>query len=249
MRVSPELSLKKADRPADTHPAMHLLSHDRPSTARNGRHSAAPIDRPLTAINDRHSAAPNDRPLTAINDRHSAAPNDRPLTAINDRQSAAPIDRPTTGVNLRRLAFATNAPIQLLDITDDVAAAVRSTGIRDGIVTIVSRHTTTAVRIQEAEPLLMEDLLTFLRRLAPSNVHYQHNDFRIRTHHMHDDESPNGHSHCLQFLLGTSEAVPVMDGELLLGEWQRIFLVELDGPRAKREVLVQTVGTTDSQAA
>ena len=153
-----------------------------------------------------------------------------------------PTDRPTTAVNMRRLAFATTEPIQFVDITDDVAAAVRSTGVRDGIVTIVSRHTTMAVRIQEDEPLLLEDLLSFLRRLAPSNVHYQHNDFRVRTHHMHDDESPNGHSHCLQFLLGTSETVPVMDGELLLGQWQRIFLVELDGPRPKREVLIQTVG-------
>jgi len=151
-------------------------------------------------------------------------------------------DRPTTAVNMRRLAFETTEAIQFVDITDEVADAVRSTGVKDGIVTIVSRHTTMAVRIQEAEPLLLEDLLGFLRRLAPSNVHYQHNDFRIRTHHMHDDESPNGHSHCLQFLLGTSETVPVMDGELLLGQWQRIFLVELDGPRAKREVLVQTVG-------
>ena len=151
-------------------------------------------------------------------------------------------DRPATAVNMRRLAFTTTEPIQLVDVTDDVAAAVRSTGVRDGIVTIVSRHTTMAVRIQEAEPLLLNDLLHFLHKLAPSNAHYQHNDFRIRTHHMHDGESPNGHSHCLQFLLGTSETVPVVDGELALGEWQRLFLVELDGPRPKREVLIQTVG-------
>jgi secondary thiamine-phosphate synthase enzyme len=153
--------------------------------------------------------------------------------------------RPTTTVNMRRLAFKTDEAIQFVDITDQVAEAVASTGMRDGIVTVVSRHTTMAVRIQEAEPLLLEDLMGFLRRLAPSNVHYQHNDFRIRTHHMHDDESPNGHSHCLQFLLGTSETVPVMDGELLLGQWQRIFLVELDGPRSKREVLIQVVGVAE----
>ena len=157
--------------------------------------------------------------------------------------------RPTTAVNMRRLAFETSEPIQFVDITNEVAAAVRATGVTDGIVTIVSRHTTMAVRIQEAEPLLLEDLLGFLRRLAPANVHYQHNDFRVRTHHMHDDESPNGHSHCLQFLLGTSETVPIENGELLLGEWQRIFLVELDGPRAKREVLVQTVGVAEDYAA
>jgi secondary thiamine-phosphate synthase enzyme len=154
-------------------------------------------------------------------------------------------DRPTTAVNMRCLAFETTEPIQFLDITDEVASAVRGTGVRNGIVTVVSRHTTMAVRIQEAEPLLLEDLLEFLRRLAPSNVHYQHNDFRSRTHHMHEDESPNGHSHCLQFLLGTSETVPIMEGELLLGQWQRIFLVELDGPRPKREVLIQVVGVAD----
>jgi len=146
---------------------------------------------------------------------------------------------------MRRMVVETHEPIQFVDITDEVADTVRASGLRNGIVTVVSRHTTAAIRIQEAEPLLLEDLLGFLRRLAPSNVHYQHNDFRIRTHHMHDDESPNGHSHCLQFLLGTSESMPVMDGELMLGEWQRIFLVELDGPRAKREVLIQTVGASD----
>jgi secondary thiamine-phosphate synthase enzyme len=169
---------------------------------------------------------------------------DRPADTSSDMQLASRT-RPTTAVNMRRLSFETREPIQFLDITDEIAEVVRSTGVVNGIVTIVSRHTTMAVRIQEAEPLLLEDLLGMLRRLAPADVHYRHNDFRIRTHHMHDDESPNGHSHCLQFLLGTSETVPLMDGELMLGEWQRIFLVELDGPREKREVLVQTVGVTE----
>jgi secondary thiamine-phosphate synthase enzyme len=166
---------------------------------------------------------------------------DRPADTSSEMQLLSR-NRPETAVNMRRVAFATTEPIQFVDVTDDVARAVRSTGVQNGIVTIVSRHTTMAVRIQEAEPLLLEDLLSFLRRLAPANVHYQHNDFRIRTHHMHPGESPNGHSHCLQFLLGTSETVPVEDGQLVLGEWQRIFLVELDGPRPKREVLIQTVG-------
>ena len=143
---------------------------------------------------------------------------------------------------LRRLVITTHEPIQFVDITNLVVDLARAARLANGVVTVFSRHTTAAIAIQEDEPLLLQDLLSFLRRLAPANVHYQHNDFRIRTHHMHDDESPNGHSHCLQFLLGTSETVPVMDGELLLGQWQRIFLVELDGPRARREVLIQTVG-------
>jgi secondary thiamine-phosphate synthase enzyme len=170
-------------------------------------------------------------------------PADRPADSTNVMQLTS-ASRPTTAVNMRRLVVETHEPIQFVDITDEIASTVAASGVKDGIVTIVSRHTTAAVRIQEAEPLLLEDLLGFLRRLAPKDVHYQHNDFRIRTHHMHDDESPNGHSHCLQFLLGTSESVPVIDGELALGQWQRVFLVELDGPRAKREVLIQTVGVT-----
>ncbi len=169
---------------------------------------------------------------------------DRAADSTNVMQLTT-VSRPTTAVNMRRLAVQTHEPIQFVDITDEVAECVEASGVRDGIVTIVSRHTTAAIRIQEAEPLLLEDLLGFLRRLAPKDVHYQHNDFRIRTHHMHDDESPNGHSHCLQFLLGTSESIPVVDGELALGQWQRVFLVELDGPRVKREILVQTVGVGD----
>ena len=172
---------------------------------------------------------------------------DQPADTLSDMQllSRSRSHSRPTAVNTRRLAFETSEPIQFVDMTDEVAECVRQAGITDGIVTIISRHTTAAVRIQEAEPLLLEDLLGFLRRLAPSNVHYQHNDFRIRTQHMHDDESPNGHSHCLQFLLGTSETVPVMDGEMQLGQWQRIFLVELDGPRPKREVMVQIVGISE----
>jgi secondary thiamine-phosphate synthase enzyme len=147
--------------------------------------------------------------------------------------------RPSTAVNMHRLAFRTRDDIEFVDITDQVAAAVRSTGVSHGIVTVVSRHTTMAVRIQEDEPLLLQELGAFLRRLAPAN------DISAVTQHRREDESRDPHSHCLQFLLGTSETVPVENGELLLGQQQRIFLVELDGPRTRREVLVQTVGICD----
>jgi secondary thiamine-phosphate synthase enzyme len=146
---------------------------------------------------------------------------------------------------LRRLEFRTQDPIQFLDVTEPVAELVRAAGLRDGLVTVFSRHTTAGVRIQEDEPLLLEDLRAFLERSAPPSAHYRHNDFRVRTVHMHPDESPNGHAHCLQLMLGTSESIPVADGALLLGTWQRIFLVELDGPRPARELLVQLLGTGD----
>src|SRR5689334_2324280 len=121
--------------------------------------------------------------------------------------AAAPAHLLTT----RTLTLTTRQPIDLIDITDQVAALVRDTGLRNGQVVLLSRHTTATVRIQENEPLLLEDLRDFLARLAPSNSPYRHNDFRVRTHHMHPDERPNGHAHCLQLLLGSSETVPVVD--------------------------------------
>ena len=153
-----------------------------------------------------------------------------------------PTCEPRPVARLRTLRIATQRPIQLVDITDAVAAVVHEAGLRDGLVSVFTRHTTAAVRVQEDEPLLLEDLREFLGRLAPPDAHYRHNDFRIRTHHMHPDERPNGHAHCLQLLLGSGESVPVQDGALQLGTWQRLFLVELDGPRPCREVLVQLTG-------
>ena len=152
---------------------------------------------------------------------------------------------------LRRLVFETHQPIQFLDVTDAVAELVRLAGIREGVANVFSRHTTAAVCIQEDEPLLLEDLREFLQRNAPAHAHYRHNDFRVRTIHMHEDESPNGHAHCMQLMLGTSETVPVINGALALGTWQRIFVVELDGPRPRlglpnaREIIIQVLGVTD----
>ena len=147
-----------------------------------------------------------------------------------------------------RISIATRDPIEFVDITEQVADLVSAGNLRDGVVTVFSRHTTVAVRVQEDEPLLVQDLQRLLRDLAPPTAHYRHNDFRRRSVHMHEGERPNGHSHCLQLLLGTSESIPVAQGVLQLGTWQRIFVVELDGPRAAREVVVQLVGNTDGES-
>ena len=114
-------------------------------------------------------------------------------------------------------------------------------GVKNGTVTVFSRHTTAAIRLNENEPLLIEDMKLFLERMAPRNGDYKHNDFTIRTVNMTEDECPNGHAHCQQLLLSTSEAIPVIDGALQIGRWQRVFMVELDRPRP-REVLVQVMG-------
>jgi len=128
------------------------------------------------------------------------------------------------------------------DITDSVSEFVRQSGLRNAFALVFSKHTTAAITIQENEPLLLTDMATTLERFAPSKAHYRHNDFAVRTVHMHEDECPNGHSHCQHLVLGTSETVPVIDGHLALGEFQRIFMVELDPDKNRRQVLVQIMG-------
>lgn len=133
-----------------------------------------------------------------------------------------------------------------VDITEKITDVVARSEIENGFVVIFSKHTTAAIKINEAEPLLLKDMECFLERLAPKESYYGHNDFAIRTVHMHEDECPNGHAHCQHLMLSTSEQVPLIDGEMTFGEWQRIFLVELDVDMVdlpkKRDVVIQVVG-------
>jgi len=147
------------------------------------------------------------------------------------------------GPILRRLEFtvATTRAPQFVDITAEVERLIRESGVRDGLAVVFCRHTTAAVRVNENEPLLIADMEEFLKRVAPRDLYYRHNDFAIRTHNMTDDECPNAHAHCQHLLLGSSEAIPVEAGRLVLGRWQRVFLVELDRSR-EREITVQVFG-------
>jgi secondary thiamine-phosphate synthase enzyme len=130
---------------------------------------------------------------------------------------------------------------EMIDITDQVEAAVRTSHVVEGSVLIYSRHTTAAIKINEHEPLLLEDIEAFLGKLCPQDGPFNHNDFSRRTVNMEVDECPNAHAHCLHLLLNTSETVPIADGQMLLGRWQRIFLLELDHARL-RQVVVQVSG-------
>ena len=134
----------------------------------------------------------------------------------------------------------TKAP-QFIDITEDVRELVRQSGLRNGLVVIFSRHTTAAIKLNENEPLLLQDMEQFLERVSPRLAEYKHNDFTIRTVNITEDECPNGHAHCQHLVMSSSETVPLVEGELVLGKWQSVFLVELDHPRT-REVLVHVLG-------
>ena len=131
--------------------------------------------------------------------------------------------------------------LQFIDITERVVELVEDTGIQNGIVNVQTRHTTTAIIVNENEPLLLEDMKRTLERLAPRETAYGHNDFSIRTVNMQPDETENGHSHCKAMFLRTSETLNVTGGVIQLGRWQRIFLLELDGART-RSVSVLMMG-------
>jgi secondary thiamine-phosphate synthase enzyme len=147
----------------------------------------------------------------------------------------------TTRCALETFRVRTERGPQFLDITDKVRDILQRTGIQTGFAIVFSRHTTAAIRINEAEPQLLYDIEGMLERIAPVSAYYRHNDLTVRTANLTEEEDANGHAHCRHLLMGASEAVPIVDGEFLLGRWQRLFLVELDQPR-EREVVVQLVG-------
>ncbi len=129
-----------------------------------------------------------------------------------------------------------------IDITDQVEDILRRAAVAHGMAVIYSRHTTAAIKINEHEPELLKDMEAMLGRLASPDAAYFHNNFFVRTVNMEEDELPNGHAHCQHILLNTSETVPVINGRLALGRYQRIFVIELDRPRP-REIMVQIVGS------
>jgi len=134
--------------------------------------------------------------------------------------------------------------LEIRDITDEVREFVLESGVADGIACVYSPHTTCMVRVNEFESGFLEDFTRLLRRLVPSEKYYAHDDWDRRTENVcpEDMEFGNGHSHCMAMLLGPAgESIPVRDGELCLGTWQRVLFIELDRSRDRRW-MVQVVG-------
>jgi secondary thiamine-phosphate synthase enzyme len=145
----------------------------------------------------------------------------------------------------REVRLHTAGGLRVTDITEAVADAVRESGVRDGICSVYSPHTTCSVRVNEWERGFLEDFAMLLQRLVPTERYYAHNDWDRRTENISSPEDQrigNGHAHRMSMLLGsTGESIPVRDGELCLGTWQRVLFLELDRERDRRW-LVQLVG-------
>jgi octaprenyl-diphosphate synthase len=139
-----------------------------------------------------------------------------------------------------RLRFETSHATEFVDVTKLVSDEVQRSGLRTGRVHLQSLHTTVGLAINENEPLLLRDFQKLLERLAPGDAGYEHDDF-ARRFEISVDEPVNGHAHCRQLLLTGFATLLVEDGELVLGRWQSVFAVELDGPR-HRELALQLDG-------
>jgi secondary thiamine-phosphate synthase enzyme len=130
----------------------------------------------------------------------------------------------------------TVARVELLDLTDRLMAYVRPFAIKEGMITLSSMHTTCALFVNESQSALDTDIIKFLEEMVARDRYYRHND----PDHS-DCDRQNADSHLRAMLLGHSLTLQISGGEIVLGQWQRILMGELDGPRA-RTVRVQVWG-------
>jgi secondary thiamine-phosphate synthase enzyme len=150
---------------------------------------------------------------------------------------------PQTGgliVGSEPITIRSRGRLEFIDITEAVAEAVHRCGVGRGLIHVQSRHTTTGIVVNENEPLLLEDFRRLLEQWAPRGAAYRHDDLEARAD-VPPGERPNADAHARALLLGHSETLEVAEGRLSLGRWQRVFLVELDGPRL-RTVSVLVLG-------
>ncbi len=127
--------------------------------------------------------------------------------------------------------ISTSKRTELIDVTDKVESIVKKGKIKNGICIVFVPHATSAVILNENESGLVEDIVDKIKEIFPSGAGYRHD--RI------DD---NADSHLASAFIGQSKAIPVKGGGLVRGTWQQIFILELDGPRNSRKVVVTVIG-------
>ena len=131
-------------------------------------------------------------------------------------------------MSYKKLILNTNKNFEIIDITSMINQEI---DIDSGIVNVFSKHSTSAIVVNENEQGLLSDLESMLENLVSDKFSYRHD--RI------DD---NARSHLKSFLLSSSECLPIKNGKLDLGTWQSVFFIELDGPRRARTVTLTILG-------
>ncbi len=128
------------------------------------------------------------------------------------------------------LELQTSDRVQIIDITRSIDAALGESGLRKGLVNIYSKHSTSAIFINENESGLLEDYLNLISKLVPTGDNYRH-----------DRIDNNADSHLRSFIIGNNETIPFENGSMSLGTWQSVFFLEMDGPR-NRKVTITIMG-------
>ena len=134
------------------------------------------------------------------------------------------------------LTVETDTRFQLVDVTDRVRALVKTLGVTEGMASLQSLHTTCSVLINESQAALVADIKHFLEHVVDRDADWRHND------PAHSDcDRFNADAHLRALLLGQTLTLQVSGGDIVLGQWQRVLLAELDGPRA-RSLRLQVMG-------
>jgi secondary thiamine-phosphate synthase enzyme len=129
------------------------------------------------------------------------------------------------------LWFTTKQPREIVRITDEVAAIVRTSGVKEGMVLVSAMHITAGVYVNDWESGLIQDIQDWVEKLAPSGLNYRH----------HQTGEDNGDAHLKRMIVGHQVMLPITKGALDLGPWEQVFYAEFDGQRKKR-VVVKVMG-------
>ena len=134
-------------------------------------------------------------------------------------------------VHVEEFYVSTKAREEVVVVTDKVESIVARSGVKNGIALIYVPHATAIITANENEPRLKEDILNKLRSLFPRGAGYRH-----------DEIDDNANAHLANLFVGFHLVMPVVDGRLRRGTWQEVMLVEMDGPRSRRSVVVVVLG-------
>ncbi len=132
------------------------------------------------------------------------------------------------------LEFKTQKPLDIIDISQEIRLFGENSGLKNALTIAATSHTTAALVINEKCAELQKDMMDFLTCLVPQ-AEYRHNKIAV-------DGRPNTHSHLLSLLMSSQVTLVLKDSKLQLGNWQSVFLIELDGPREKRKVNLSLMG-------
>ena len=140
-------------------------------------------------------------------------------------------------IDVEEKSLRTKKEFDIIDITEKVRSYVNKKKVSEGQVTVTTKHTTTAIRVNENEQRLLRDFKKHFNTLVSRDDFFLHDDIEKRKN-CPKDEPKNAHAHLKALLMGASETLPILNGKLSLGKWQRIFFVEIDGPRNRDYTLV-----------